>query len=179
MTRILTTDKTSTLPPNDASVAPPVMRGRKSRKAEAQAAEMQGEALGRHNASKLDTETESEQSAWAQDHAGVETSPEATNVSAASQDGTSPKSATKAAMVIAVLRSENGATMDAIMAMTAWQAHSVRGFLSGTVKKTLGLTLARSKDVDGQQRYRIVEPASDTMQQAASPTHPVAQTTEA
>lgn len=178
MTMILTIDKTSTTASNDASIAPPAKRGRKSRKAEAQAAEMQGEALGTHNASKLDTETESEQSASAQDHAGVETSPEATNVSAASQDETSLKSATKAAMVIAVLRSENGATMDTIMAMTAWQAHSVRGFLSGTVKKKLGLTLARSKDADGQQRYRIVEPASDTMQQAAGPSDP-AEPTEA
>jgi len=178
MTMILTIDKTSTIATNDTSVAPSAKRSRKNRKAEAQAADMQAETLGTDMASDIDTETESEQSTTAQDHAAVETSPEATTAPAALQDAISPKSATKAAMVIAALRCETGATIDTLMAMTAWQAHSVRGFLSGTVKKKLGLMVTRSKDADGQQRYRITEPAFDRMQQTAAPADP-AETTEA
>ncbi len=38
---------------------------------------------------------------------------------------------------------------------TGWQPHSVRGFLSGTVKKRLGLKLQSSKAKDGERRYAI------------------------
>jgi hypothetical protein len=41
------------------------------------------------------------------------------------------------------------------MAATSWQAHSVRGFLSGTVKKKLGHSIISSRDNDGARRYRI------------------------
>jgi hypothetical protein len=36
-----------------------------------------------------------------------------------------------------------------------WQAHSVRGFLSGTLKKKLGLEVTSSKAADGERRYGI------------------------
>ncbi len=42
------------------------------------------------------------------------------------------------------------------MQATAWQRHSVRGFLAGTVKKKLGLELASSKANDEVGRYRVV-----------------------
>jgi hypothetical protein len=171
MTMILTIDRASTTATNDASVAPPAKRGRKSRKAEAHTADTQAETLGMHDASKLGTETESEQSVPAPHDAAMKFGPESATPLAASQDPASPKSPTKAALVIAALRSENGATIGAIMTITAWQAHSARGFLSGTVKKQLGLTVTRTKDADGQQRYKIVEPASDAMHQEAASTN--------
>ena len=41
------------------------------------------------------------------------------------------------------------------MEATGWQQHSVRGFLAGTVKKKLGLTLSSSKTTGEPRRYRI------------------------
>ena len=36
-----------------------------------------------------------------------------------------------------------------------WQAHSVRGFLAGTVRKMTGVTLVSDKTSTGPRRYRI------------------------
>jgi hypothetical protein len=65
----------------------------------------------------------------------------------------------KADLVLKKLRSSKGATVASLMEATGWQAHSVRGFLSGTVKKKLGLTLASEIGKDGMRRYRVTDPA--------------------
>lgn len=62
---------------------------------------------------------------------------------------------TKADLVLKRLRSPKGATIEALMESTGWQAHSVRGFLSGTVKKKLGLPLVSETGKDDVRRYRI------------------------
>jgi hypothetical protein len=49
----------------------------------------------------------------------------------------------------------NGTTITAIMAATGWQAHLVRGFLAGVVRKKLGLTLQSDK-TDGERVYRLL-----------------------
>ena len=46
-----------------------------------------------------------------------------------------------------------------MMAATGWQAHSVRGFLSGTVRKKLGFDVSSEKDDDSVRRYRIADRA--------------------
>ena len=61
---------------------------------------------------------------------------------------------TKAARVIALLRKPKGATLQAIMRATGWQTHSVRGFISGHLKKKLGLKVRSSKR-DGERVYSI------------------------
>lgn len=54
-----------------------------------------------------------------------------------------------------LLARRDGATLAELVAATDWQPHSVRGFLSGTVKKKVGLTLVSSRDDNGARRYRI------------------------
>jgi hypothetical protein len=61
---------------------------------------------------------------------------------------------TKQAQVIDALCRPEGATIAEIMEMTGWQEHSVRGFISGAVKKKLGLTVERVTE-DGRISYRI------------------------
>jgi hypothetical protein len=78
---------------------------------------------------------------------------------------------TKHARVIAMLRKPAGATIAAIMAVTDWQQHSVRGFLAGVVRKKLGLNLV-SDQTDKGRVYRIKDgraspAAADRAQQAA------------
>ena len=62
---------------------------------------------------------------------------------------------TKASIVVKKLRSPKGVTIDILMEATAWQAHSVRGFLSAVVKKKLSLKLVNEIGKDGVRRYRI------------------------
>ena len=38
---------------------------------------------------------------------------------------------------------------------TGWQAHSVRGFLSGSLRKKMGLNVASTKAEDGERSYSI------------------------
>jgi Protein of unknown function (DUF3489) len=56
---------------------------------------------------------------------------------------------------LGLLRSKRGVTLEQLQEVGGWQAHSVRGFLSGTVKTRLGLTLVAETGTDGKRRYRI------------------------
>jgi hypothetical protein len=56
--------------------------------------------------------------------------------------------------VIALLERPTGASLKAIMGATGWQAHSVRGFISGQLGKRLGLRV-KSFERDGERVYLI------------------------
>lgn len=60
----------------------------------------------------------------------------------------------KKAAVLELLRRKQGATLAEIMTATGWQAHSVRGFISGALVKKMGLTVASTKREDATRTYR-------------------------
>ena len=62
---------------------------------------------------------------------------------------------TKLAAIIAAMRHPGGATIAQMMASTGWQAHTVRGTISGMVRKRLGYEVITEKGTDGQRTYRI------------------------
>ncbi|WP_342129436.1 DUF3489 domain-containing protein [Hydrogenophaga sp. OTU3427] len=64
--------------------------------------------------------------------------------------------ATKQSQLISLLESPTGATLAQMMKLTGWQPHTVRGMLSGSLRKRLGLDV-RSEVEEGVRVYRIVE----------------------
>ena len=75
--------------------------------------------------------------------------PKAAKKAGAARDGS------KAAAVLELLKQPDGATLAELMKATGWQAHSVRGFLSGTVSKKLGLAVTSAKVEDGERTYSV------------------------
>ena len=61
----------------------------------------------------------------------------------------------KKAIVLDLLKRPDGVTLADIMSATDWQAHSVRGFISGSLGKKMGLTVESFKRPDGVRAYRI------------------------
>jgi hypothetical protein len=66
-----------------------------------------------------------------------------------------PREGSKKAIVLDLLKRAEGATLKEIMAATDWQAHSVRGFISGSLGKKMGLTVESARRDDGERTYRI------------------------
>ena len=62
---------------------------------------------------------------------------------------------TKLAKVVAALQNPDGATTFQLMCCTGWQPHTIRGALSGMVRKKLGLNVVSTKAAGGERVYRI------------------------
>ena len=64
------------------------------------------------------------------------------------------RAGTKAEQILALLRQPSGATLNSIIKATGWQAHSVRGFVSGHLRKRMGLRV-KSFNSGGERVYAI------------------------
>ncbi len=64
---------------------------------------------------------------------------------------------TKQAAMIDMLRRKQGATIAQIAEATGWRNHTIRGAISGALKKKLGLDVTSEKTEEGPRRYRIID----------------------
>lgn len=64
----------------------------------------------------------------------------------------------KSHQMISLLSRPNGASIAELTKATSWQAHSVRGFMAGTLKKK-GVEVSCTREGDKDRRYRILEKA--------------------
>ena len=69
----------------------------------------------------------------------------------------SPRTESKQAQLIAMLRRPEGATIAEVVEALQWQSHTARGAISGALKKKLGLTIESEKINDRGRFYRIIE----------------------
>ena len=70
--------------------------------------------------------------------------------------GRKPRTGTKQAQLIAMLKTPEGASVEEIVATFGWQPHTVRGAIAGALKKKLGLQIG-SETIEGRGRvYRIM-----------------------
>jgi hypothetical protein len=74
----------------------------------------------------------------------------------AKRSATTAREGSKKAEVLDLMRRAKGATAAEIMKLTGWQAHTVRGFISGTVTKKLGLKVESSRAEGKERTYRII-----------------------
>jgi hypothetical protein len=63
--------------------------------------------------------------------------------------------ATKLGLLIDLLKRKTGATVEDAVKATGWQAHSVRGAISGALKKKRGLVIDSTADTKRGRVYRI------------------------
>jgi hypothetical protein len=80
--------------------------------------------------------------------------PKPTTIDTVKRQKTSPPRKTKRETCIALLKRPKGASLTDLQKATGWQAHSVRGFLSGTIRKLEGVRLI-SEIKSGSRCYRI------------------------
>jgi len=63
---------------------------------------------------------------------------------------------TKTAKILALLGRSAGASLNELKKATGRQGHSVRGFVSGTLKKKMGLRIESISLKDGGRVYRLI-----------------------
>ena len=73
----------------------------------------------------------------------------------APKGGTDARGGSKKAEVLDLLRRKQGATLNEIMNATGWQAHSVRGFISGALIKKQGLKVESFRNEGKERTYKI------------------------
>src|SRR5579864_6373036 len=61
----------------------------------------------------------------------------------------------KTATILELLKRPGGASAKELLKATGWQPHSLRGFISGTLGKKMGLTVTPTKGENGERSYSV------------------------
>jgi len=83
----------------------------------------------------------------------------ATNKAKTTEAARTKSAVNKLTVLTELMRRPTGATLEELTFATGWQAHSVRGAISGSIKKTMGLGVLSQK-VEGVRRYSIASDAA-------------------
>ena len=75
----------------------------------------------------------------------------------AAKKSSSARQGSKTEKVLDLLKRAGGVSLKDIMKATDWQAHSVRGFVSGTLGKKMGLKIESTKREDGDRVYSLAK----------------------
>ena len=75
--------------------------------------------------------------------------------STARQKTVGARAGSKTSKLLELLKRPGGTTLNKLMKATGWQSHSVRGFLSGTVAKKMGLKVKSEKSENGERTYSV------------------------
>ena len=75
----------------------------------------------------------------------------------AAKKPTGTREGSKTEKVLDLLKRAGGASLKDIMKATSWQAHSVRGFISGTLGKKMRLKIESTKREDGERVYSLAK----------------------
>lgn len=87
-------------------------------------------------------------------HSIPQKKPASNSITTAELAASTTVTVSKQTRIIAMLQQASGTTLADLMTITGWQSHSVRGVMSGILKKRMNLNVI-SERVDGQARYRI------------------------
>ena len=68
---------------------------------------------------------------------------------------TGTRQGSKTAQILELIKRPGGATLQELMAATERQPHSIRGFISGTLGKKMGLSVESAKGKNGQRTYSL------------------------
>ena len=71
-------------------------------------------------------------------------------------EGIPVRPGTKLAALVMALRRPQGATSLQLMLATGWQPHTVRGAISGMLRKKLGLNVVLAHNESGERVYRVI-----------------------
>lgn len=82
--------------------------------------------------------------------------PKARHTKRTKADTSATRDGSKKSEVVELMSRKSGAALDEIMKLTGWQAHTVRGFVSGTVVKKMGLKVESLRSEEKGCCYRIV-----------------------
>jgi len=145
----------------DGSIAPDAWRHQRHQQARAKADSVAAEVIAgikaEREAEEADETAAPEEAPEPQDEATD--APEAAPTTEAEATPRRQREGSKQATLIAMLRRPEGADLDEIAEATKWQKHTIRGVISGALKKKLGLEVTSEKDAQGRRIYRVKEAA--------------------
>jgi hypothetical protein len=83
-------------------------------------------------------------------HRGVQSKPQST----------SKKSPSKSETILQALKRKRGASLEELCTITGWKTHSIRGHISGTLRKKKKLDVSSNLTKSGVRRYRLIAECS-------------------